>query len=43
MFKKCPPYPECISNISNIQIDNAKDVYVGMPMYNLIQHSDNYS
>ena len=35
MFKKSPPYPECISDINNIQIDNAKDIDAVMPMYNL--------
>ena len=30
-------------NINNIQIDYAKDLDVVMPMYNLIENSDNYS
>ena len=29
--------------IDNSQIDNAKDINVVMPMYNLIKYSDNYS
>ena len=29
--------------MNNIQIDNAKDIDVVMPMYSLIQYSDNYS
>ena len=28
--------------MNNAQIDNAKDLDVVMPMYNLIEHSDNY-
>ena len=32
-----------MSNIYNIQIDNAKDVDVVVPMYNLVECSDNYS
>ena len=36
-------YTKFISNINNTQIDNAKDIDVVMPMYNLIQYSENYS
>ena len=32
-----------ISSINNIQIDNAEYIDVVMPMYNLIEYSDNYS
>ena len=35
-FKNCAPFTDCISEINNIQIDNAKHVDVIMPMYNLI-------
>ena len=31
-----------ISKINNTQIDNAKDLGVVMPMYDLIEFSDNY-
>ena len=43
IFKNCPPFTDCISEINNTQIDNAKDIDVVMPMYHLIEHSDNYS
>ena len=43
MFKNYAPFPDCISEINNTQIDNAKDLDVVMPMYNLIKHSDSYS
>ena len=33
----------CISEISNTPIDNAKSIDVVMPMYNLMECSDNYS
>ena len=36
-------YTNCISQISNTQIDNAKDTDIVMSMYNLIEYSDNYS
>ena len=33
----------CISSINNIQIDNAEYIDVVIPMYDLIEYSDNYS
>ena len=33
----------CISEINNTEIDNAKDIDIVMPMYNLIEYSDNYA
>ena len=41
--KNCAPFTNCISEISNTQIDNAKHIDVVMPVYNLIEYSDNYS
>ena len=41
-FKNCAPFTNCISEINNTQVDNAKDDIV-MPMYNLIEYSDNYA
>ena len=43
IFKNCAPFTDCISEINNTQIDNAKYIDVVMPMYNLIEYSDNYS
>ena len=43
VFKNCAPFTDCMSEISNTQIDNAKDIDAVMPMYNLIEYSDNYS
>ena len=37
------PFTDCRSEINNTQIDNAKDLDVVMPMYNLIEYSENYS
>ena len=42
VFKTCAPFADCISKINNTQIDNAKDIDVVMPIYNLIENSDNY-
>ena len=41
--KNCAPFTECISEINNTQIGNAKDKDIVMPMYNLIDYSNNYS
>ena len=43
IFRNCAPFINCISSINNIQIDNAEYIDVMMPMYNLIEYSDNYS
>ena len=43
VFKNCAPFINCISEINNTQIDNAKDIDIVMPMYNLIEYSDNYA
>ena len=42
-FKNCVPFSDCISQINNTQIDNAKNLDVVMPMYNLTECSNNYS
>ena len=43
IFKNCAPFTDCITEINNTQVDNAKDLDVVMPMYNLIEYNDNYS
>ena len=43
IFKNCAPFTKCISRINNTDIYNAQDVDIVMPMYNLIEYSDNYS
>ena len=42
-FKYCAPYTICISEINNTQIDNRKDIDIVMPLYNLLEYSDNYA
>ena len=41
-IKNCAPFTNCISEINNTQVDNAKDIDIVMSMYNLIEYSDNY-
>ena len=43
ILKNCAPFTNCISKIYNTQIDNAEYIDIVMPMYKLIEYSDNYS
>ena len=43
IFKNCAPFTICVSETNNTLIENAKDLDIVMPMYNLIEYSDNYS
>ena len=43
IFNNCASFTKFISRINNTEIDNAKEVDIVMPMYNLIEYSDNYS
>ena len=43
IFKKCAKLTDCIREINNAQIDNAKDIDVVLSMFNLKEYSDNYS
>ena len=43
IFKNCAPFTNCISKINNTQIDNAGYIDIVMPMYNLIEYTENYS
>ena len=39
VFKKCALFTNCKSEITNTEIDNAKDIDIVMPTYNLIEYS----
>ena len=41
-FKNNAPFTYCISKINNVLIDNAEDLDVVMPMYNLLEYLKNY-
>ena len=43
IFKNCVSFINCINEIDNTQVDNAKDIDIVMPMYNLIEYSNNYA
>ena len=36
-FKNCAPFTKCIRRINNTDMDNAHDIDIVMPMYNLIE------
>ena len=42
IFKNCAPFTDCISKINNARVNNAKNIDVVLPIYNLIKYSDNY-
>ena len=42
-LKNNAPFVSCISKINNTLIDNAEDLDVVMPMYNLLEYSKKYS
>ena len=41
-FENNAPFTNCISKINGIKIDNAEDLDVVMPMYDLLEYSQNY-
>ena len=42
-FKNCVRFTKCISRINNTDIDNAHDIDIVIPIYKLIEYSNNYS
>ena len=43
VFKNCAPFSTCTTKINDVFVDEANHIYIAMPMYNLIEYSDNYS
>ena len=41
-FKNNAPFINCISKNNEVKIDNAEDLDVVKPMYNLLEYSKNY-
>ena len=42
-FKNCAPFQKCLTEIDGTFVDEANFINITMPMYNLIEYSDNYS
>ena len=43
IFKNRAPFTNCISEINNALVDNAKDIDIVMLMYNSVEYGGNYS
>ena len=42
-FKNCAPFEKCRTEINETFVDDAQHINIAIPMYNLIEYSDNYS
>ena len=42
VFKNNAPFINCVSKTNGVKIDNAEDLDVIMPKYNLLEYSENY-
>ena len=42
-YRNCAPFTKCISLINVEHVDNADNLNIIMPTYNLIEYSDSYS
>ena len=42
-FKSCAPFTKCIKKIDGTTTDDAEDLDLAMPIYNIIEYSSNYS
>ena len=42
-FKNCTPFKDCRREINETFVDYANFINIAMPMYKLIEYSDNYS
>ena len=43
VFKNCGPFTGCVTHTNDEYIETAENLDVIMPMYNLIEYSDNYA
>ena len=41
-LKNCAPFTKCNVEINDEHVDTAENLDIVMPMYNLIEYSDNY-
>ena len=42
-FKNCAPFTRCVTHINDEHVETAENLDIIMPMYNLIECSDNYA
>ena len=43
VFRNCAPFKDCRTDINDTFVDQANFIDITMPIYNLIEYSDNYS
>ena len=42
-FKNCASFSTCTTKVNDVFVDEANHIYIAMPMYNLIEYSNNSS
>ena len=42
-FKNCPPFTRCVTHTNDEHFETAGNLDIIMPMYNLLEYSDNYA
>ena len=42
-FKNCAPFTRCATHINDEHVETAENFFIIMPMFNLIEYSDNYA
>ena len=42
-FKNCAPFTRCVTHINDEHVETAEYLDIIMPVYNLIEYSDNYA
>ena len=43
VFKNCAPFKRCVTHINDEHVETAENLDIIMPMYNLIEYSNNYA
>ena len=41
-FKNCAPFTRSVTHINNEHVETTENLDIIMPMYNLLEYSDNY-
>ena len=42
-FKNCAPFTRCVTHINDEHVETAENLDIIIPMYNLLEYSDNYA
>ena len=42
-FKNCAPFARCVRHVNDEHVETAENLDIIMPIYNLIEYSDNYA